>query len=108
MMTSNQLTPDTTRHDAHVRTAHLRRGTWLRHGRGGCHGTGAGGSAAVSRRHRHDRLAGAYGGWWQADPNDRSVLIFLAHNMVELHQMARGIGLGVWSAIATFHQIAIA
>ena len=38
---------------------------------------------------------GAYGGWWQADPNDRSVLIFLAHNMVELHQMARGIGLGV-------------
>jgi CubicO group peptidase (beta-lactamase class C family) len=51
---------------------------------------------------------GAYGGWWQADPNDRSVLIFLAHNMVELHQMARGIGLGVWSAITTFHQIASA
>ena len=46
---------------------------------------------------------GAYGGWWQADPNDGSVLIFLAHNMVELHQMASGIGLGVWSAIATFH-----
>ena len=49
---------------------------------------------------------GAYGGWWQADPNDRSVLIFLTHNMVDLQQMARGIGLGVWSAIATFHQIA--
>jgi CubicO group peptidase (beta-lactamase class C family) len=49
---------------------------------------------------------GAYGGWWQADPNDGSVLIFLAHNMVELHQMASGIGLGVWSAIATFHQAA--
>lgn len=49
---------------------------------------------------------GAYGGWWQADPTDGSVLIFLAHNMVELHQMARGIGLGVWSAIATFHEIA--
>ena len=46
---------------------------------------------------------GAYGGWWQADPNDRSVLIFLAHNMVELHQLARGIGLGAWSAIASFH-----
>jgi hypothetical protein len=46
---------------------------------------------------------GAYGGWWQADPNDGSVLIFLAHNMLELHQMARGIGLGVWSAIASFH-----
>ena len=27
---------------------------------------------------------GAYGGWWQADPNDRSVPIFLAHNMLEL------------------------
>jgi CubicO group peptidase (beta-lactamase class C family) len=49
---------------------------------------------------------GAYGGWWQADPNDRSVLIFLAHNMLELHQLARGIGLGVWSAIAGFHAIA--
>jgi hypothetical protein len=49
---------------------------------------------------------GAYGGWWQADPNDRSVLIFLSHNMVGLHQMARGIGLGAWSAIARFHEIA--
>jgi CubicO group peptidase (beta-lactamase class C family) len=49
---------------------------------------------------------GAYGGWWQADPTDRSVLIFLAHNMVELHQMAGGIGLGVWSAIASFHELA--
>jgi CubicO group peptidase (beta-lactamase class C family) len=51
---------------------------------------------------------GAYGGWWQADPTDRSVLIFLSHNMLELHQMARGIGLGVWSAIASFHQLATA
>ena len=51
---------------------------------------------------------GAYGSWWQADPTDGSVLIFLAHNMVELHQVARGIGIGVWSAIATFHAIATA
>lgn len=49
---------------------------------------------------------GAWGGWWQADPGDESVLIFLAHNMVELHQMAGGIGLGVWSAIAKFHELA--
>ena len=49
---------------------------------------------------------GAYGGWWQADPTDGSVLIFLAHNMVEMHQMARGIGLGVWSTIASFHEMA--
>ena len=51
---------------------------------------------------------GAYGGWWQADPNDRSVLIVLTHNMLELSQMAEGIGLGVWSAIARFHEIATA
>jgi CubicO group peptidase (beta-lactamase class C family) len=49
---------------------------------------------------------GAYGGWWQADPTDGSVLVFLAHSMVEMHQMARGIGLGVWSTIASFHEMA--
>jgi CubicO group peptidase (beta-lactamase class C family) len=51
---------------------------------------------------------GAYGGWWQADPNDGSVLIFLTHNMVELHQMIGGIGLGVWDAIVEFHGLATA
>jgi CubicO group peptidase (beta-lactamase class C family) len=51
---------------------------------------------------------GAYGGWWQADPNDGSVLVFLAHSMVERDQLARGIGLGVWSAIAAFHADATA
>jgi len=51
---------------------------------------------------------GAYGSWWQADPNDGTVLIFMAHSMADLHQMGRGIGLGVWSAIATFHEIATA
>jgi hypothetical protein len=45
---------------------------------------------------------GAYGGWWQADPNDGSVLIFLAHNMVDLAQIAKGIGFGVWAAIDAF------
>lgn len=51
---------------------------------------------------------GAFGGWWQADPKDGSVLIFLAHNMVDLAQMAKGIGLGVWGAINTFHTLASA
>lgn len=46
---------------------------------------------------------GAYAGWWQADPNDGSVLVFLTHNMVELPQLAQGIGLAAWSAIPTFH-----
>jgi len=49
---------------------------------------------------------GAYGGWWQADPKQGSVLIFLAHNMVDLAQMARGIGLGVWAAIEQFQTAA--
>jgi CubicO group peptidase (beta-lactamase class C family) len=51
---------------------------------------------------------GAYGGWWQADASDNSVLIFLTHNMLELQQMASGIGLGAWSAIAKFHELASA
>jgi CubicO group peptidase (beta-lactamase class C family) len=49
---------------------------------------------------------GAFGGWWQADPQEGSVLIFLAHNMVDLAQMAKGIGLGVWGAIDTFQTLA--
>jgi len=49
---------------------------------------------------------GAFGGWWQADPQDASVLIFLAHNMVDMAQMAKGIGLGVWGAIDTFQMLA--
>ncbi len=51
---------------------------------------------------------GAYGGWWQADPNDGSVMIFLAHNMVELRQMAAGIGLSVWEAISRFQALGTA
>ena len=51
---------------------------------------------------------GAYGSWWQADPNDGAVLVFLSHNMVELPQMAQGIGLATWSAIASFHALALA
>lgn len=107
-MTSNQLTPE-------------QRATARMFGRplfAAGHGYGMG-VAVVMEPKQADPLRcrggigtigwpGAYGSWWQADPNDGSVLIFLAHNMVELHQMARGIGLGVWSAIATFHDIASA
>lgn len=46
--------------------------------------------------------AGGFGGWWRADPNNNSVLIFLAHNMVELEQLFNGIGLGVYDAITQF------
>lgn len=51
---------------------------------------------------------GAYGGWWQADPNDGSVLVFLAHNMMELEQLMAGIGLGVYGAITEFQKMASA
>jgi CubicO group peptidase (beta-lactamase class C family) len=51
---------------------------------------------------------GAFGGWWQADPKQRSIFIFLAHNMVDLEQMARGIGLGIWAAIEEFQTTAMA
>jgi CubicO group peptidase (beta-lactamase class C family) len=51
---------------------------------------------------------GAWGGWWQADPNDDSVLIFLAHNMVELDQFAQRIGLGVFDAVTQFQTLASA
>lgn len=47
---------------------------------------------------------GAYGGWWQADPTNGSVLVFLAHNALDFSKLARGLGLGVYSAIAAFHQ----
>jgi CubicO group peptidase (beta-lactamase class C family) len=49
---------------------------------------------------------GAWGGWWQADPADNSVLIFLAHNMVELDQFAQGVGFAVFDAILRFQSLA--
>jgi CubicO group peptidase (beta-lactamase class C family) len=46
---------------------------------------------------------GAFGGWWQADPVEQSIMVFLAHNALELAQLAKGIGLGVYSAISEYH-----
>jgi CubicO group peptidase (beta-lactamase class C family) len=51
---------------------------------------------------------GAYGGWWQADPTDGSVMVLLVHNVMELDQMAMGVGLGVYGAITEFHGLATA
>ena len=107
-MTSNQLTPE-----QRATTRMLGRPVFA-----AGHGYGMG-VAVVMEPEEADPLQcrggvgtigwpGAYGSWWQADPTDGSVLIFLAHNMVELHQMADGIGLGVWSAIAAFHDVATA
>lgn len=49
---------------------------------------------------------GAFGGWWRADAASDSVLIFLAHNMLELDQLVAGIGFGVYGAIASFQNLA--
>jgi CubicO group peptidase (beta-lactamase class C family) len=108
MMASNQLTSD------QRRTARMLGMPLFAAG----HGYGMG-VAVVTEPDKADPLRcrggvgtvgwpGAYGGWWQADPTDNSVLIFLAHNMLELHQMASGIGLDAWSAIAKFHELASA
>lgn len=106
MMTSNQLTPE------QRASARLLGQKVFAAG----HGYGMG-VAVVTEPERADPLRGrggvgtvswpgAYGGWWQADPTDRSVLVFLAHNMVELEQMMLGIGIGVWGAIVDFHRAA--
>lgn len=108
MMTSNQLTP------AQRASARMFGSPLFAAG----HGYGMG-VAVVLDPDRADPLCcrggvgtvgwpGAYGGWWQADPNDQSVLIFLTHNMVELSQMPSGVGLGVWDAISRFHAIGTA
>ncbi len=46
---------------------------------------------------------GAFGGWWQADPVDRSAMVFLAHNALDPARLSEGVGLGVFSAIEAFH-----
>jgi CubicO group peptidase (beta-lactamase class C family) len=106
MMSSNQLTP------------HQRGSTRMLSRRVFAEGHGYGmGVAVVMEPEKADPLRcrggvgtvgwpGAFGSWWQADPSDNSILIFLAHNMLELDQMASGIGLGVWSAIREFHELA--
>jgi CubicO group peptidase (beta-lactamase class C family) len=49
---------------------------------------------------------GAFGGWWQADPTDGSVMVFLAHNALEPARLAKGFGLSVFVAISEFHALA--
>ena len=108
MMTSNQLTPE-----QRVAARQFGRPIFAEG-----HGYGMG-VAVVMEPDKADPMRcrggigtigwpGAYGSWWQADPTDDSVLIFMAHSMAELSQMARGVGLGVWSAIAEFHSVATA
>jgi CubicO group peptidase (beta-lactamase class C family) len=51
---------------------------------------------------------GAFGGWWQADPTDGSVMIFMAQNALDMERAAQGFGLGVFEASLTFHAMASA
>lgn len=51
---------------------------------------------------------GGFGGWWQADPVDGSVAVLLSHSMVEMSQLAQGIGLGAYAAREAFQRAASA
>jgi CubicO group peptidase (beta-lactamase class C family) len=51
---------------------------------------------------------GAYGGWWQADPTDGSVMILLQHNMVDPEGLSEGHGLAGYGAIMEFHALGTA
>jgi CubicO group peptidase (beta-lactamase class C family) len=51
---------------------------------------------------------GGFGGWWSADPGSNTVLVFLAHNLVEREQLAAGIGFGVYDAITRFQALGFA
>lgn len=76
------------------------------------HGYGMGVAVVMEPEHAEPSLCGgglrafgwpgAYGGWWRVDPSDRSIKIFLTHNMVEMEQLAAGIGIGVYEAIQRF------
>lgn len=46
--------------------------------------------------------AGAYGGWWTADPVRKTISIFMTHNMTTLEQLGQGIGFELYEAIDTF------
>lgn len=45
---------------------------------------------------------GAYGAWWSADISNKSVSVFLSHNMAEPAQLAQGIGFELYEAIDIF------
>jgi len=105
LMMSNQLTPGQRAAARMLGQASFARG----------HGYGLGVAVVIEPEHA-DVLRcrggvgtvgwpGAYGSWWQADPNDGTVRVFLSHNMVELSQLAQGMGLATWSAIAAFHAL---
>ena len=106
LMTTNQLTPDQRAHSTLLGRRPFATG----------HGFGMGVAVVVEPESAAPTPCGggagsvgwpgAYGGWWRADPSDGSVLVFLAHSMVTLEQLSRGIGLDVFSAIFQFQQAA--
>ncbi len=105
MMTSNQLTP-TQRTSANIFGVPI-----FASG----HGYGMGVAVVMEPEHASATLCaghlgtvgwpGAWGGWWQADPADGSAMVFLTHHLVEPHQWAEGVGLGVYTAISQFHAL---
>jgi CubicO group peptidase (beta-lactamase class C family) len=49
---------------------------------------------------------GAFGGWWQADPTDGSVMIFLTQNLFDPTKAGSGVGLGAYFALMEFIDLA--
>jgi CubicO group peptidase (beta-lactamase class C family) len=102
MMTSNQLTPEQRESATLLGLPVFVSG----------HGFGMGVAVVMEPKQAEPTLCGGgrgavgwpggFGGWWQADPNDGSVLIFLAHNVVAPEQFEHGIGFAVHGAIRRF------
>ena len=71
------------------------------------------GLAMVSKENNHGSIPcsgaigsvgwpGAYGGWWSADPINKTISIFLTHSMTEPAQLEQGIGFELYEAIDIF------
>jgi len=108
LMTTNRLT-EAQRRDTQILGAPIFDGG---------HGFGLGVAVVMAPEHAIAALCaggvgtvgwpGGFGSWWQADPTNGSVLLFMTHNLVELEQRERRIGLGVYGAITRFHAAASA
>ena len=101
-MCSNQLTIHQRAHSTLMGTAMFKEN----------HGFGLG-LAVVTKENRYSTIPcaglvgsvgwpGAYGGWWTADPVNKTISIFLTHSMTTPEQISQGIGFELYEAIDLF------
>lgn len=102
LMCSNQLTSYQREHSKLMGTAMFKEN----------HGFGLG-LAVVTKENKYASIPcagsvgavgwpGAYGGWWTADPVNKTISIFLTHSMTTPEQVALGIGFELYEAIDIF------